>query len=235
MRFSASIFTAVALASMAMALPTELQTVDLAERDFVVETRDLSGPSSSDELLSRAASDETAVEILERSDSDEEAVPNTELAVRQLPPSKRKNLFTITLKGGNVIFNGAIKFILEAVVDSTNRVTTFHLNPLVGGIARNLNQFTPGSTASMRSYEFKKNFFESTINRVSAEVSFTYRTASGVIYNFLANVVYGIDSRLSLKLEDVQLFDIEKATQQIAGKAATNLFLGSYDDDYKDL
>ncbi|KAG7044818.1 hypothetical protein JMJ77_0004278 [Colletotrichum scovillei] len=196
MRFSASIFTAVALASMAMALPTELQTVDLAERDFVVETRDLSGPSSSDELLSRAASDETAVEILERSDSDEEAVPNTELAVRQLPPSKRKNLFTITLKGGNVIFNGAIKFILEAVVDSTNRVTTFHLNPLV---------------------------------------SFTYRTASGVIYNFLANVVYGIDSRLSLKLEDVQLFDIEKATQQIAGKAATNLFLGSYDDDYKDL
>ncbi|KAG7049531.1 hypothetical protein JMJ78_0013512 [Colletotrichum scovillei] len=218
MRFSASIFTAVALASMAMALPTELQTVDLAERDFVVETRDLSGPSSSDELLSRAASDETAVEILERSDSDEEAVPNTELAVRQLPPSKRKNLFTITLKGGNVIFNGAIKFILEAVVDSTNRVTTFHLNPLVGG-----------------NYEFKKNFFESTINRVSAEVSFTYRTASGVIYNFLANVVYGIDSRLSLKLEDVQLFDIEKATQQIAGKAATNLFLGSYDDDYKDL
>ncbi|KXH47992.1 hypothetical protein CNYM01_02580 [Colletotrichum nymphaeae SA-01] len=227
MRFSASIFTAVALASMAMALPTELQTVDLAERDFVVETRDISGPSSSDELLSRAASDETAIEILERSDSDEEAVPDTELAVRQLPPSKRKNLFTITLKGGNVIFNGAIKFILEAVVDSTNRVTTFHLNPLVGG--------TPGSTASMRSYEFKKNFFESTINRVSAEVSFTYRTASGVIYNFLANVVYGIDSRLSLKLEDVQLFDIEKATQQIAGKAATNLFLGSYDDDYKDL
>ncbi|KAK1636112.1 hypothetical protein BDP81DRAFT_489212 [Colletotrichum phormii] len=202
MRFSASVFTAVALASVAMALPTDVQTVDLAERDFVVETRDLSGPSS-------------------------KVAPNTELAVRQLPPSKRKNLFTITLKGGNVIFNGDIKFILETVVDTTSKVTTFHLNPLVGG--------SPGSTASMRSYELKKNFFESTINRVSAEVSFTYRTASGVIYNFLANVVYGIDSRLSLKLEDVQLFDIEKATQQIAGKAATNLFLGSYDDDYKDL
>ncbi|KXH43886.1 hypothetical protein CSAL01_01802 [Colletotrichum salicis] len=227
MRFSASVFTAVALASVDMALPTDVQTVDLAERDFVVETRDLSGPSSSDELLTRGTSDETAIEILERSDSDEEVAPNTELAVRKLPPSKRRNLFTITLKGGKVIFNGAIKFILEGVVDTTSKFTTFHLNPLVGG--------SPGSTASMRSYEFKKNFFESTINHVSAEVSFTDRTASGVIYNFLANVVYGIDSRLSLKFEDVQLFDIEKATQKIAGKAATNLFLGSYDDDYKDL
>ncbi|OHF00201.1 hypothetical protein CORC01_04609 [Colletotrichum orchidophilum] len=226
MRLSASIFAAVAVAFMAMALPTEDQTVDFAERDFVVRAGDLSGHSSSDELLNRAASDETAIEILERGDSDEVA-PNTEMAVRQIPYSNHKNLFTITLKGSHVVVNGAINFAIQAYIESINNVHIFRINALTGGTYR--------ATATLLSYEFKKNWFGTAFNRVSAEIAFTWVSASETVYKFIGNVVYGIDSRVTLLLEDVQLFEILSGTQQLAKQAATNLVLGSYDDDYGEL
>ncbi|KAG4272942.1 hypothetical protein FPRO04_14599 [Fusarium proliferatum] len=146
-------------------------------------------------------------------------------ARQQFGVSKRKNLFTITLQGAHVVVNGLINFSLEAALDTTSRVSTFIVTPLTNS--------SPRAVASVTHWEYLKDLL-GRVDGVRAEVTFTWQAASGTFYKFLGEIVYGLDTRVSAVLEDVQEFTIDSATQQLPGKVATKLVLGSFDDSWKD-
>lgn len=204
-------FSIAAIVSIAATLPTQTSPLEILDLKALPDAQTSPNLSLGDNILKRDTPDSTSITV-----SD------------VIPFPKRKTLFTITLHGTRVAFNGAIKYTTYAYLNNDHRVYTFHSAMDASGTDK-------GAIEILKDYEWKKNWWNKEWTRISTNVEFFFETAAGTVYKFLAEVMYGIATDISggYQLQSVELCDITEATQRVAGGREVVLPKSAYDIDYK--